>query len=201
MDTVEVLETTTDVIEVIERGPMGPVGGLNHNPLVSLIAESHDEIIIPYHNGLEATEITVPFSATASPELDVTNGILSVLQDIDGFTATVEVHTTGSAPGGKNIQLTLWSEISTDAGVTWAVVPNSLHVDDVIDVSSGSHSFSISETLQVPAGTMMRVKMTKQGDATGTVLTLTPTLDLITSKGVVGGHSTTATMLYRKTLV
>lgn len=194
--TVEVLETTTEIVEVIEQGPQGAAGP-GHNPLITIITDSKWTLALPYHDGLDGTEVTVQFGEINNGEIDITAGILTALVDLNGFSSNIEMHTTGVGGQGKTITLAIWSEVSADSGVTWVVVPGTLHTNDIRDASSGSHTISIAEGNIVPAGTQIRLRCTKLGSATGTTLTVTPSPDLITSNGTVDGDSTKATMFYR----
>ena len=198
--TIEVLETSTEIVEVIEQGPAGaPGSGPVHNPLQTLLASSKDVIVVPYHTGLAASEVTVPFDTVTDGIIDVNAGVMSTVVPIDGFSSNIEIHTIGSGPGNKIIQIAIWSEVSVDAGLTWNVVPDSLHVNNAEDVSSGSHTVSIAENQSVPAGIQTRLRCTQLGDV-GVTLLISASPDLLTSNGNVAGDATKATMFYRQSL-
>lgn len=194
--SVTVDSLNTRVVTVGVQGPQGPTGPADHKPLVVFIASSTIVQTIPLHDGTASTEITVLFGPANDGGVDVTDGIMTALVDLSEFTSALEVHAKGDGPGGQEMLLTMWAEYSADAGVTWNIVPDSLHSNNVRDLESNSHSINISQAVSVPAGTKFRLRATKLG-ATNTTLILTAPPDLVTSNGLVSGTPADARMFYR----
>ena len=201
-DIVEVVEGTVEVIEVIEpgpqgsQGPQGPVGTSDHEPMLTLLASSKLTQVLTQHDGTILTEQVIDFGTSADANLSISGGVLTVLQDIDGFSAVIELNTEATGPGGQIANTVIWTEVSVDSGVTWVLSPDSLHITTTTDLSSGVTSLDVSANTVIPAGMQMRLVVTKTGNSS-TTITIKPADDIVTSRGIVSGVATKATMIYR----
>ena len=199
---IEILETSKGMVEVIEAGPQGIDGidgtvgadGISSNTVNSSTTST---LIIDLHDVTENTEYVVDFGTKADDYISITPAGLELLQDVSSFSSVLEIHTDGVFNGqSKVINFSIWVEVSLDGGTTWLLQPFSLHTSTIGDISSSVNTIDVSSEVTVTAGTKMRVVCTKTGSA-GTILTIVPAPDLLTSKGVVSGDSTKATMFYK----
>jgi len=185
-----------DVVTVIQKGPQGvagPAGAAGVARILSSIANTSQAV--PQHDGLVGTEIPLELGTSADEFISISGSEVTLLQDLPKASVNLSINTTTTGGGNKVAKLTIWSESSTDGGVTWGLRPDSLRNISVADESSGSHSYIYSSMVSTPAGAMFRIVATNTGVA-GANLTISSIPALTTSRGDVDGQSAHVTFIY-----
>lgn len=145
---------------------------------------------IPTHDGLAGTEATIDFGTVSDSTLSTANGEVTLLKDVTLFESTVELALSRVSGSGSAF---VWAESSFDGGNTWTAAPNTGQQVDVANNSEGLRMFSLTVQTGLPAGSMLRVKVTNVGG--GTIELAPPTTTV--STGTPSGISAKTTMLYR----
>jgi hypothetical protein len=173
------------------REDSGWVSPQGHRTLLLSRSEA-PPIVLPIHDGLAGTEITVDFGTVSDASLDINAGIITVLAGIDSMINLLEFHVR-RAGGGPNSIFTFWVEYSIDGGTTWITFSDSLRSTSVDKDGDGMVTADLSVDEPITVGFKFRIKATNTGAGTLSIEAPNP---LTTSNGMVVGFKTKITSLY-----
>lgn len=184
------------VIEVYKQGPQGPAGEqgpLGSTALSLLVAIDTTEQIVPDHDGSVGTETLIQFGTIADENISISEGVLTYLNDMEPFPATMEIHTHLTS-NNKTGTIAIWLEASLIGG-PWFLVPFTLKTFSMKSSGDGAVSFDFSPSTPRLAGDRVRARMTNMGDA-GAGMTVRPPGPLTVSSGEANGSGVRLTIIY-----
>lgn len=168
----------TSAVKVVVRGPQGIAG-----ERASLLSMTSDVTqAIPQHDGSVATEVVVNFGSKVGEAVEVAEGVVTLLKDLNSLSATVEAHFVKM--GGSPV-LAFWVESST-GGEVWIPIPESLRSRTVEKDGTGTMVLSLKTDLAMPKGTMLRVVCTNTNSG---AISLEAEESLQLSSGTVTGFA------------
>lgn len=134
--------------------------------LAGKIANQSFENISVATVAIAATDTLIPFTDDVTDSTwDITSGVITSKITVEGAKAEIEIHLTRTGGGPASI-LQLWREVSTDAGVTFAPVPNTLREITLDADGDGNFSFGASVNQPIPAGVQFKVLCKNIGSGT-----------------------------------